>query len=362
MVILERGEVLQVVLDSAEYTAAIVRYPDGEANKAIGYKLLVGGIKEGVTVLCNRTAVFLGLGTGGVDFILTNLTEPRFFRSAHQGHIMKLRYTPLQFAVNTVEEGSAFQHIFNEETSLQGFPVVVGSLHSMVAPAALGIFSAGIKLKCVYIMSDGGCLPIDFSQTIKKLKAAGLIAATITYGHAFGGDYEAVNIYSALLAAKYCLKADLAIVAMGPGIVGTGTLWGHTGIEQGEIANAVLSLDGKPIIVPRLTFADQRDRHFGISHHTLTVLKRVCSAQATVVLPNLPAEKHQVVMAKIKEKEIFAKHHFVTRDVKQALDLAGQFELPLTTMGRGIDQESQYFAAAAAAGIFAAELVSSALS
>jgi hypothetical protein len=357
MLVFERGEVIEVVQDSGGYVETIVNYPNGESNKAIGYKLLVGGVKPGVMVVCNRTAVSLGLGTGGVDFILANLTEPSFYRHT-KGHIMKLRYTPLQIVVNTVEEqGSDFHHIFNEEMSLRGFPVVVGSLHSMLAPAVMGIFSTSRKLKCAYIMSDGGCLPLSFSKTTAKLKAAGLIAATITYGHAFGGDYEAVNIYSALLAAKYCLKADLAIVVMGPGIVGTGTLWGHTGIEQGEIANAVTALAGIPVIVPRLTFGDHRDRHYGISHHTLTVLERVCTAQATVVLPILTEEKHRVVMTKLKDKNLLAKHTFVTRDGKQALNLAEQMQLPLTTMGRGIDQENQYFEAAAAAGIYVAELV-----
>ncbi|MBS4026470.1 MAG: DUF3866 family protein [Clostridia bacterium] len=357
MLVFEPGEVMEIVQDTGGYVEAIVNYPNGEFNKAIGYKLLVGGIKPGVMVLCNRTAVSLGLGTGGIDFILANLAEPSFYRQA-KGHIMKLRYTPLQFGVNTVEEqGSAFHHVFNEEMSLLGFPVVVGSLHSMLAPAVMGIYSSNRKLKCAYIMSDGGCLPLCFSKTAAKLKASGLIAATITYGHAFGGDYEAVNIFSALLAAKYCLDVDLAIVAMGPGIVGTGTLWGHTGIEQGEIANAVTALAGIPVIVPRLTFGDHRDRHYGISHHTLTVLERVCNAQATVVLPILSDEKHQVVMAKLNDKKLLDKHNFVTRDGKPALNLAEELQLHLTTMGRGIDQENQYFEAAAAAGIFAAELV-----
>jgi hypothetical protein len=39
-------------------------------------------------------------------------------------------------------------------------------------------------------------------------------------------------------------------------------------VEQGDILNAVESLQGIPIAVPRIGFTDARERHRGISHHT----------------------------------------------------------------------------------------------
>ena len=81
-------------------------------------------------------------------------------------------------------------------------------------------------------MTDGAALPIYLSKNVDTLKKKGLIDNTITIGSAFGGDYECINIYTALITAKEVLKADVVFVSMGPGIAGTGTKYGFTGIEQ----------------------------------------------------------------------------------------------------------------------------------
>lgn len=99
-----------------------------------------------------------------------------------------------------------------------------------------------------------------------------------------GGDLESVNIYSGLIAAYQVLKAEIIIVTMGPGIVGTGTKWGTTAVEQGEIINAVNVLGGQPIAVPRISFADPRPRHQGVSHHTITALGQVALRESIIAL------------------------------------------------------------------------------
>jgi hypothetical protein len=93
-------------------------------------------------------------------------------------------------------------------------------------------------LKAAYVMTDGAALPMQFSQAVNWLKEQGIIHGTVTVGHAFGGELEAVNIYSGLLAAYEAFHPDVIIVTMGPGIVGTGTKWGFTGVEQGMVLNA----------------------------------------------------------------------------------------------------------------------------
>ena len=100
--------------------------------------------------------------------------------------------------------------------------------------------------RLVYLMSDGAALPLGFSQTVTALKQEGLLAATITFGHAFGGDLEAVNIYSALLAAKHVVQADLAVVLMGPGVVGTGTTLGHNCHGTGHFPQRGAAAAGDP--------------------------------------------------------------------------------------------------------------------
>src|SRR5699024_8006760 len=138
-----------------------------------------------------------------------------------------------------------------------------------------------------YLMTDGGSLPIYFSNTVKLLKENELIKKTITIGHAFGGDLECTNIYTGLIAAKEILKGDVTIITMGPGIVGTGTKYGFSGIEQGQIIDAVNTLGGNPIVAPRISFKDSRKRHIGISHHTRTVLSEITKTSGKVIIPIL---------------------------------------------------------------------------
>ena len=82
-------------------------------------------------------------------------------------------------------------------------------------------------------MTDGAGLPLALSDLVADLRDRELLDATVTCGHAFGGDYEAVSIFSALAVARHVAAADVAVVAMGPGIVGTNTRLGFTGMEVG---------------------------------------------------------------------------------------------------------------------------------
>ena len=37
-----------------------------------------------------------------------------------------------------------------------------------------------------------------------------------------------------------------------------------------------------PIAIPRISFADQRERHKGISHHSITVLKEIVNVSVNL--------------------------------------------------------------------------------
>ena len=118
-------------------------------------------------------------------------------------------------------------------------------------------------------MTDGaGAAARAVATSSPTLRDRGLIDATITCGHAFGGDYEAVSVFSALAVARHVADADAAVVAMGPGIVGTNTRLGFSGMEVGPILDAAVALGGVPIACLRVSFADARDRHVGLSHHS----------------------------------------------------------------------------------------------
>lgn len=335
---------------------------DGQLAEAVAYTELTGECGPGDEVLLNTTAVELGLGSGGRHFVLANLSHPER-RSSRAGHIMKLRYTPLQLRVLAGgEEGSALREALQENASLQGMPVIVLPLHSMLAPAAVAFLQTAPGAHLSYLMTDGAALPIAFSDTVAQLKAAGLLTATVTAGHAFGGDAEAVNLYDGLLLAAELSKGGAVAAGPGPGIVGTGTTFGTTALEQGQIVNAVASLRGQSIVAPRVSSADKRARHQGISHHTVTALTVAALAPAWVAVPDGHAEvlagaEAQLIGNRPDGRPGLGREHLKLADASAVSDWLRSYGVWPTTMGRSPDDDPVFFEAAAAAGIVAGEVV-----
>ena len=102
-------------------------------------------------------------------------------------------------------------------------PVVAAALHSQVPAIAVAFkHAARPTLRLAYVMTDGAALPLALSDLVARARATGRSSTPpITCGHTFGGDYEAVSVYRALAVARHIAHADAAVVAMGPGIVGT---------------------------------------------------------------------------------------------------------------------------------------------
>ena len=144
-------------------------------------------------------------------------------------------------------------------------------------------------------MSDGGALPLALSDLVASLRDAGLVDVTVTAGHAFGGDHEAVNVPSALMVATASGVggADAVVVAMGPGGVGTGSRLGATALEMAPALDAATALGGRAIAAVRWSDADPRPRHRGLSHHSRTAL---ALAAHPALVPVPPGPYHDVVV------------------------------------------------------------------
>jgi hypothetical protein len=247
--------------------------------------------------------------------------------------------------------------VLRDADDLDGLPVVVADLHSALAPVLAGLY-AGLgnrPVRAAYVMTDGGALPAWFSRTCATLREAGWLAGTVTVGQAFGGDLETVTLHTGLLAARHVLGADVAVVAQGPGNLGTGTRWGFSGVAAGEAVNAVAALGGRPVAALRISDADPRERHRGISHHSLTSYGRVALARADVVVPDLPGRFGAQVAG---EAEPLAARHTLVTVATDGLDEALRASpAPLSSMGRGLEADHAYFLACAAAGRHAATLL-----
>jgi hypothetical protein len=209
-------------------------------------------------------------------------------------------------------------------------------------------------------MTDGGALPIAFSRTVAGLSRAGWLAGTITVGQAFGGDLEAVNVHTGLLAAGHVLGADVAIVAQGPGNLGTDSPWGYSGVATGEAVNAAAVLGGRAVGSLRVSQGDERQRHRGISHHSLTTYGKVAMAPADLPVPLLGGTFGDRVLEQARALTADSAGRLVLRevDVSGLMDALSLSPVPLSTMGRNLEQDSASFVTAAAAGRFAATLIS----
>jgi hypothetical protein len=300
----------------------------------------------------NTTASALELGTGGFDLVVA-VDRELGGELPHAGRVMKARYTPLQAAVVSVEE--THRATLEAAPGIDGRPVVVLPLHSMVGPAAAGARAAGAE-RVVYVMTDGAALPGAFSRLVPTLVAAGLIDAWVTAGQAFGGDLEAVTVWTALLAAVAVLEADVVLVADGPGNLGTETTWGVSALGVGHAANAATTLAGRPVIGLRVSFADPRPRHRVVSHHSLTMLEHVVLPGANVAVPVLDDPQRTDVWDALRRRGLEDRHQLVEVDGRPAIDELERRDVSITSMGRAPRDDPAFFRAAGAAGVLAGRM------
>jgi hypothetical protein len=316
---------------------------DGE--RAYVLTQLTGDVAVGDEVVMNTTAVELGLGTGGWHVVHWNLARRELTRPG-PGHIMKLRYTSLQADTGAVEE-------LGDADDLEGMPVVACGLHSQVACVVAAVRHARPEARIAYVMTDGASLPLALSDLVHSLRPH--LAGTVTAGHAFGGEHEAVNVPSALVAARRLLDADVAVVAMGPGVVGTATKLGFSAMEIGDVVTTAALLGGRPVAALRYSLADPRLRHQGVSHHTITALSLGTATRATIGVPR--GEHEARVRADLDAAGLTDRHRLVVVDDPDVPKLLDGMGLTVTSMGRMPAEDPGFYAVAGAAGTVAATLL-----
>jgi hypothetical protein len=321
--VLRRGTIASVEREgpAAEITVDV----GGELRRAISYTALTGPVAPGDEVLVNAAAVELGLGSGGFDIVHANLTRGLEGERDSGAHVMKLNYTSLQHAVQPIEERAAAP-----EGPISK-PVAVIALHGQLPCVAWAARGSRVG----FVQTSGGALPGALSRAVRELRERGLLAGHVTAGPAFGGEAEAITVAGALHAALTVEGWDAAIAGPGPGIVGSGSTLGHGGLAALDSTHAALALGCRAIVVPRMSSGDPRDRHRGLSHHTATVLELLLRP-VTVALP----AGTEVQLPDVHER------------VEADADLDGYRTsgLPVSTMGRGLDEDELFFRAALAGG------------
>jgi Protein of unknown function (DUF3866) len=311
---------------------------DGERRAAWADEVLLGPMREGDEVVVNAAALDLGLGSGGFDVVHVNLTRGLGSGGVEgDAHVMKLNYTSLQHPVEPVEGDAAPR---------AAIPVVVLPLHGHLAPAAWAAAQAQPGIRVGYVQTGGGALPGSLSRDVAVLRERGLLCGQVTAAPAYGGEREALSTVGALDAAARALGWEAVLVGPGPGILGSDTDYGHGGIAALDSAHAALALRLPTILSPRLSAADPRERHRGLSHHTATVLELLL-ASVTVAVPEI-GDREAAELASRIETASGGRHHLKFGSVD--LDAYAVSGLPTTTMGRTIAEDPLFFAAPLAAG------------
>lgn len=329
----------------------------GAPFRALAYPALVGRPEPGEEVLVNAGALVRGLGTGGYAPVIA-IPNRLPADPGPTGHLVKARYTPQQVLVaGADEQGSPHHEVLRDADSLAAMPVITADLHSALPAICVAAAHDSPGIRVAFVMTDGGALPIWFSRTVAALRAAGLLTGSVTTGQAFGGDLECVSLHSGLLAARLVLGAEVAVVAPGPGNLGTGTRWGFSGVSAGEAVNAAAVLGGRPVASLRVSSADARERHRGVSHHSLTAYGRVALAAADVPVPELPGE----FGVRVREQcaALAPRHRLVAVPLDGLTGALAASPVPLSSMGRDFAADPECFLAAAAAGRYAVRLLGS---
>lgn len=317
---LRRGVVTAVLETRPELVRVEV-----DGTPCVAYPRLTGPVEQGDDVLVNVQARELGLGSGGFDVLYANLTRGLGLPAAAGAHVMALPYSPGQVALCRAEEDGQLPG------SLHGLPVVCLGLHSQLVPACAAL--AGRRV--VYVQLAGGALPVSLSDAVRALRSGGLLDAAVAVAPCLDGDVECVTAASALAWAAG-RGADAVVCAIGPGITGTASALGHGGLAVADAVNAASALGGRPVVAPRVSQRDPRERHRGLSHHTRAALG-LCLGEVQVAWPTglEPPAGLEVV------------------EVDASGWRAACAGLPLSHMGRGADDDPWFFAAAYAAGLLA---------
>jgi hypothetical protein len=337
---------------------------DGDRRPAIVDVGLLGGAEVGDEVIVNVQARDLGLGSGGFDVVHVNLTRGLAGGEDTGARVMKLNYTSLQHAVLSVEDEQLRLPIES--------PVAVLALHGQLAAVAWAFAQGMTEGRLGYVQTEGGALPGGHSRTVRALRERGQLAGHLTAGAAFGGEGEAISTAGALHHGLTALGWDAAVCGPGPGIIGSGSPLGHGGMSALDSAHASLALGCSTLVVARMSSGDERSRHRGISHHTLTVLDLLLEP-VTVALPagmrspvgsdlraGLGASFGGAVPSRpVLDLDVERPARITRHDWRRAVvDLPTYAEAGLSTetMGRTLTEDPLFFAAALAGGTALAEL------
>lgn len=361
MLSLEIGKILEIVYMNDKIQILSVQIEHKSLiEKAINYIDETGICSLMDMVVINSIGNRLKLGTGGYNLVYLNLTEnlkDDEVPDRNHGHIIKMKYTPGQIRVKAVEENIEDRSIFNMKAKLEPRTVIFAILHSMLFPlvTAIKYINPNINISCIY--TYGGAMNANNSFILKRMKESGLINSIITAGECYGGDYESINIVTGILYGFNKLKSDMIVICCGPGIAGTSTFYGFSTFDFIGSIYSVKLLGLLPVLIPRISMADKRERHMGLSMQCISILQALdFPIHLPVYSDNEDAAGCNLVYNQLVKYNLINKHnvHFIDNEIiKRAMD---NLNSDIRVMGRSYAEDPWFFNNCSSAGYYSVEL------
>ena len=295
---------------------------------------LTGPVAVGDRVVVNTTAVELGLGTGGWHVVHWNLARdgwsdagprPRHQAALHEpaGRRRQCRGARERSPTSTT---STACRSWSPRCTASSPAVAVAFKH--VARPAVG---------SRYVMTDGAALPIALSDLVcASCATADLIDATVTCGHAFGGDHEAVSVPSAPRGRppprrrRRRRRRRWARASSGPAPGSASPASRSARCSTPPSPSAV-----RPIAALRVVVRRPRAAPPGVSHHTITTLRLACRDRVDRRRARGRAGRSKPALLRdLGDAGIDARHDLVMVEPPDVLPLLGPDGLDIVSMGR----------------------------
>ena len=152
-----------------QHRAEIVRC-EVDGAPCVAYPRQTGGVEVDDTVLVNAQSRELGLGSGGFDIVVANLTRGLGLEPPLSTHVMSLPYTSAQSATACVEESDPLADDLEGLRSCAR--ASTANSHRSWQASAPGV-------RVAYAQLAGGALPVALSDTIRLLRTRRLLETAI---------------------------------------------------------------------------------------------------------------------------------------------------------------------------------------
>ena len=293
---------------------------------------LIGPVALGDRVVVNTTAVELGLGTGGWHVVHWNLAAGSG-REAGPGHVMKSRYTRCRPTSARSEEHWAE---LADVTSIDGMPVVAAALHSQL-PAVAVAFKRRPARRAARVRDDRRRGVAARALRPRVRAAAASVARRDDHVRAcvrrrlrsgVGLQRARGRALRSRTPTRRSWRWGRASSAPRPGSASAAS-------RSGRCSTPSAGLGGTPIVALRVSFADPRERHRGVSHHSLTTLTIATRSRVTIALPCVGGDEEAQLRADLADARTRrAPRHRRRRAGRRRSALLESHGLHVVSMGR----------------------------